>query len=207
MNIDDIKFDEKGLVPVVVSDAHTGQVLMVAYMNKQSLELTFNTGEANYFSRSRQKLWRKGETSGNIQKVVSIYSDCDNDCLLLKVIQSGVPCHTGAKTCFFNEIKTFETVSSFEILNSLQDIIQNRMDNPIEGSYTNYLINNGREKICKKVGEEASECIIAAMKQNNVELKNELADLIYHCFVLMKSCDLQFSEVLQVLQKRYKPVK
>lgn len=201
--MNDIVFNEKGLVIAIATDAYTNEVLMQAYMNKEALELTIQTGKAHYFSRSRNKLWLKGETSGHFQEVVSILSDCDNDCILLRVIQQGAACHTGNRTCFFNSIKQFKDIPNIGILQADIDVIRDRVSNPIEGSYTNYLLEKGVEKICKKVGEEASETIIASMKADNEELACELADLYYHTLVLMQDRGLEFSEVLRVLQQRH----
>lgn len=201
----EIKFGENGLVPAIAVDAVTNEVLMQAYMNREAFDKTLATGEAYYFSRSRNKLWHKGEESGHFQKVVAVYTDCDRDCVLLKIEQiGGIACHTGERSCFFNEIKTFcEAPGNTAVLRVLNDTIKNRADNPQEGSYTNYLLNKGTEKICKKVGEESTEAVIAAMKQDNEELKGELADMLYHMFVLMQSRGVSYSEVLKVLEGRH----
>ena len=206
MDTKDIKFGGDGLVPAIAQDVVTGEVLMQAYMNKEALEKTLQTGKAHYYSRSRKKLWLKGETSGHFQHVVSIYADCDNDSILMKVVQDGAACHTGNYSCFFNELKSFDEYKGKSGAAALFDCIktiEDRAQNPEEGSYTNYLLDKGREKICKKVGEESSEVIIAAMKGDNDEMKNELADLYYHTFVLMKDRGLDFSEVLDVLHARH----
>ena len=206
MDIKDIKFDASGLVPAIAQDVVTGEVLMQAFMNAEALEKTLATGKAHYYSRSRKKLWLKGETSGHFQHVVSMFSDCDNDCILMKVVQDGNACHTGSYSCFFNGMKEFEEYKGKSGANALFDCIAtiaDRAENPEEGSYTNYLLEKGREKICKKIGEESSEVIIAAMKGDNDELKNELSDLFYHAFVLMKDRNLDFSEVLDVLHARH----
>ncbi len=205
-DIKHIKFDDRGLIPAIAQDAVTGEILMQAFMNEEALQKTLSTGKAHYYSRSRQKLWLKGETSGHFQHVVSVYTDCDNDCILIKVVQDGNACHTGSYSCFFNELKEFEEYKGKSGANALFDCIatiKDRADNPEEGSYTNYLLEKGREKICKKIGEESSEVIIAAMKGDNDELKNELSDLFYHAFVLMKDRQLDFSEVLDVLHARH----
>ena len=167
-----IKYDDKGLIPVIVQDYLSGKVLMMAYMNKESLELTLSTGYANYYSRSRQSLWKKGETSGNVQRVMEISTDCDGDCLLLKVDQTGNACHTGAESCFFNSIKIFEENRSIgQILDSLYKVIEDRRKNRKEGSYTNYLFDKGIDKILKKVGEETSEVIIGAKNNSTEDMK------------------------------------
>lgn len=201
----DVKFDKNGLVPAIAVDAVTNEVLMQAYMNEEALAKTLESGEAYYWSRSRGKLWHKGEESGHIQKVVAVYADCDRDSILLKVEQvGGAACHTGARSCFFNEIKTFgDAPGSVSVLRVLDDTIKNRAAQPQEGSYTNYLLNKGTEKICKKVGEEATEAVIAAMKQDNDELAGEMADLLYHLFVLMQSRGINYAEVLKVLESRH----
>lgn len=199
----DIKFDEKGLVVAIAADAYTNEVLMQAYMNREALDLTLKTGKAHYFSRSRNQLWLKGETSGHFQQVVSIYSDCDNDSILMRVIQTGAACHTGERSCFFNQLKEFQPLANINILQKNIETIQDRKAHPVEGSYTNYLLHKGVEKICKKVGEESSETIIAAMKNDNEELAMELADLYYHTLVLMEDRGLRFGEVLKVLETRH----
>ncbi|HEY8423781.1 MAG TPA: bifunctional phosphoribosyl-AMP cyclohydrolase/phosphoribosyl-ATP diphosphatase HisIE, partial [Clostridia bacterium] len=178
--IEKIKFDEKGLVPAIAQDAYTGAVLMQAYMNKKAFELTLKTQRAHYFSRSRNKIWQKGETSGCYQEVVSVSLDCDFDSVLLKVIQKGNACHTGEYTCFHNLIEEFIPIFNSEIIYKDIKCIKDRKINPKEGSYTTYLLENGTDKICKKIGEEASEVIIAAKNANNDELAAEIADLIYH---------------------------
>lgn len=201
-DIESIKFDKNGLVPAIAVNAYTNEVLMQAFMNKTSLKLTIDTGEAYYFSRSRNKLWHKGETSGHIQKIVSISSDCDNDSILLRVIQIGAACHTGNYTCFFNNKQDFCDVPNFNVLQREINIIKERKSNPTDGSYTNYLLNSGKEKICKKVGEEATECVIAAMKGDNRELACEISDLLYHIMVLMECENLSMSDILKVMKQR-----
>ncbi len=199
----DIKFNSEGLVVAIATDVYTNSVLMQAYMNREALEKTLQTGQAYYYSRSRQALWHKGETSGHYQKVVDIYTDCDCDSILLRVIQTGNACHTGAQSCFFNKLKEFSYFPDINIIQKNIDVIAARRESPEEGSYTNYLLHKGVEKICKKVGEEASESIIAAMKGDNAELAGELADLYYHTFVLMNDRNLSFSDVLAVLEQRH----
>ena len=167
MDFSQLKFDANGLIPAIAQDARTNQVLMLAYMNEQSIEQTLETGYATYFSRSRQALWKKGETSGHTQKLVAMRYDCDHDAMLLTVEQVGPACHTGAKSCFFNDVYVDEDApATANVLQEDYATIADRAANPVEGSYTNYLLDNGVEKICKKVGEEASETIIAAMKAN-----------------------------------------
>lgn len=198
-----VKYNADGLIPVITVDAVTNEVLMQAYMNEEALNKTLSTGDAWYYSRSRKELWQKGATSGNTQKVVSLTADCDVDSLLMKVRQTGVACHTGNRSCFFNELASFESVGNTAVLRILADTINERVNNPQEGSYTNYLLNKGVEKICKKVGEEATEAVIASMKNDNVELANELADLLYHIFVLMQAQGIKYEDVLKVLQSRH----
>lgn len=200
--MDNIKFDKDGLVVAIAADVYTNEVLMQAFMNKEALELTLKTGEAHYYSRSRKCLWHKGETSGHIQKVVSIVSDCDNDSILMRVIQKGAACHTGSRSCFFNNYEEFENIPNISIIQKDIDAIKERKSQPVEGSYTNYLLSKGKEKICKKIGEEAAECIIAAMKNDNDELSCEMADLLYHIMVLLECQQMSFSDVLKVLEDR-----
>ena len=168
MDFDRIKFDEKGLVPAVVQDYYSKQVLTVAYMNREALEITVEEGYTCFFSRSRQELWRKGETSGNRQKVVSITSDCDNDALVVEVIKDGPACHTGAESCFFNleYVNPDETPFSYQ---ALYEMLEGRKSSPKEGSYTTYLFEKGMDKILKKVGEESTEVIIAGAKNDKEE--------------------------------------
>ena len=201
----DLKFDENGLIPAIAVDAVTNEVLMQAYMNEEAFKITLETGEAHYWSRSRKKLWHKGEESGHFQKVVSVCADCDGDSLLLYVIQiGGIACHTGNRSCFFNEIKRFDNVpGNVKVLRVLADTIKDRAENPREGSYTDYLLAKGVEKICKKVGEESTEAVIAAMKADNKELSNEIADLFYHLFVLMQARGMNYTDVLKVLEERH----
>lgn len=188
MDMSKIKFDEKGLVPAIAQDAKTGRVLMLAYMNAESLQMTLDSGCATYFSRSRQQLWRKGETSGHTQRVLEMRYDCDGDALLLTVEQEGPACHTGETSCFHNPILTADADDlppAADVVQQVYDVICDRKEHPREGSYTNYLLDKGVEKICKKVGEEASETIIAAMKRSKPEVCYEAADLVYHLLVLL----------------------
>ena len=202
--INEIKFDEKGLVPVVTQDVHSGTVLMQAYMNQAALEQTLETGWATYYSRSRQELWVKGESSGNKQKVSRISYDCDGDSILLQVEQTGVACHTGSYSCFYRDLKEFEPTkkSNPEILFELYGVVQDRMKNPKEGSYTNYLLEKGVDKVSKKVVEEACEVIIEAKNQNLDDMQYEVADLLYHLIVLMAQSGLSWERVFEELQNR-----
>ncbi|MDV3428525.1 MAG: bifunctional phosphoribosyl-AMP cyclohydrolase/phosphoribosyl-ATP diphosphatase HisIE [Bacillota bacterium] len=200
-----IKYDEKGLVPAIIQDIETGKVLMLAYMNEKSLNKTIETGKTWFFSRSRKKLWNKGETSGNCQTVEDIKYDCDGDTLLILVKQNGPACHTGSKTCFFNIIKKTESPKwDDSVLESVAAVIKNRKDNPIEGSYTNYLLTKGVDKICKKVGEESSEVIIAAKNNSKEELTYEISDLVYHVLVLMEDRGVKIEDIKNELRKREK---
>ncbi len=203
MDISTIKFNKDGLVPAIVCDCYTNQVLMQAYMNEESLKMTLETKKATYFSRSRNKLWLKGESSGHFQEVVSICSDCDNDCILMRVKQIGVACHTGAYSCFFNNETEFESVTATDALYDTINAIKDRAETPQEGSYTNYLLEKGKEKICKKIGEEASEMIIGAMKGDKDELCSESADFIYHLLVLLHDQNASLEQVLSILKSRH----
>ena len=196
-----IKYDEKGLVPAIVQDDASGKVLMLAYMNEEAVNLTIEKKLAYYFSRSRQKLWLKGETSGHYQHVKSFYYDCDNDTILLKVNQTGVACHTGSFSCFFN--KVFDESSEENTLDKLYETIMDRKINPKDGSYTAYLFKEGIDKILKKIGEESSEVIIGA-KNSKEELIYESSDLIYHLMVLLVNEDVTLVDIYQELKKRMK---
>lgn len=197
----DIKYNEDGFVPAIAQDIATGEVLMLAYMNEESLKLTLETNIAHYYSRSRKEIWKKGETSGNIQEVKGFYYDCDEDTILLKVNQTGVACHTGSYSCFFNEVK--EAKDYKNTLSELYKVVLDRKKNPVEGSYTNYLFNEGIDKILKKVGEESAEVIIGA-KNNRQELIYESSDLIYHLLVLLVNEGVSLGDIYEELDKRMK---
>ena len=202
--IENLKFDEKGLITTVVQDAQTKEVLTVAYMNKESLKKTIETGETWFFSRSRQELWHKGETSGNTQKVVAMRADCDQDALVVEVLPKGPACHKGSVSCFTEVLTEKETsIGSLDILETLKNVIKGREEEMPEGAYTTHLFNEGVDKICKKVGEEATEVVIASKNRDHEELKWEAADLIYHLLVLLQEQKLDLYEVLGVLQKRH----
>jgi phosphoribosyl-AMP cyclohydrolase / phosphoribosyl-ATP pyrophosphohydrolase len=188
MNIDQVRFDERGLVPAVVQDAESGEVLMLAYMNRESLERTLERGETWFWSRSRQKLWHKGETSGNVQTVVSIRQDCDGDALLIRVRQQGVACHTGTYSCFdVNRTITEKDEGTLgEVLGEVARVIRSRKVQRPEGSYTVKLLDGGIDRILKKVGEEAGEVIIAAKNHSKDEIAWEVADLLYHTLLMME---------------------
>ncbi|MCI8944202.1 MAG: bifunctional phosphoribosyl-AMP cyclohydrolase/phosphoribosyl-ATP diphosphatase HisIE [Clostridia bacterium] len=198
----DFKFDDKGLVCAIAQDVYTGEVLMQAYMNKEAIDKTISTGIAHYYSRSRQCLWKKGETSGHIQKVKKILCDCDSDCLLLLIEQVGAACHTGNRSCFFTQLKEFEFVPDYKVVFEDVETIRARHSNPVEGSYTNYLFDKGVEKICKKVGEEATETVIAAVAGKKNELVGELSDLLYHCLVLAQASGITIQDVFQEVMAR-----
>ncbi|HPD25262.1 MAG TPA: bifunctional phosphoribosyl-AMP cyclohydrolase/phosphoribosyl-ATP diphosphatase HisIE [Candidatus Marinimicrobia bacterium] len=197
MNIDFTK--NNGLVPAIIQDEKTGKVLMLGYMNRESYEKTRATGRVTFFSRSRQALWTKGETSGNFLEVKEILSDCDGDTLLIKVKPTGPTCHTGADTCF-NEKNIAEKPFIFE----LEEIIRDRRNNPKPGSYTNKLFDAGDERIAQKVGEEATEVVIDAVTGNGVRLPEEVADLLYHLLVLLTAKDLALDDIMNVLEKRHR---
>ncbi|MFB3170496.1 bifunctional phosphoribosyl-AMP cyclohydrolase/phosphoribosyl-ATP diphosphatase HisIE [Neobacillus sp. 179-C4.2 HS] len=202
-----IRFDEKGLVPAIVQDAETKEVLTLAYMNQESLTKTLETGETWFYSRSRQELWHKGATSGNTQTVISVKYDCDQDAVLVQVKPKGPACHTGAVSCFTEGVVTERAATSladYQILQSLEKLIIEREQERPEGAYTTYLFEKGVDKILKKVGEEASEVIIAAKNRDKEELKWEAADLLYHLQVLLVEQGLPFKEVLKTLEERHK---
>ena len=200
-----VKFDEKGLVPAIIQDAMTKEVLTLAYMNEESLAKTIETGETWFYSRSRQELWHKGATSGNTQTVVSMNYDCDQDALLVLVYPKGPACHTGAVSCFSERVVENNTsMADYQILQSLEKVIIERERQRPEGAYTTYLFEKGVDKILKKVGEEAAEVIIAAKNRDHEELKWETADLLYHLQVLLVEQGLPFKEVLRTLEERHK---
>ena len=198
----ELKFDEKGLIPAIVQDHYTKEVLTLAYMNAESLALTIAEQRTVFWSRSRQQLWRKGETSGNVQKVVSVTADCDGDALVVEVIKSGPACHTGAESCFFNPVYVSDEVKQFS-WEGLYRLIRGRRTQPTEGSYTTYLFEKGRDKILKKVGEECTEVIIGARKEDREETIYEIADLTYHVMVLMVQMGITVEDITRELEKRH----
>ncbi|TMV50958.1 bifunctional phosphoribosyl-AMP cyclohydrolase/phosphoribosyl-ATP diphosphatase HisIE [Paenibacillus mesophilus] len=206
-----VKWDGQGLVPAIVQDAVSKEVLMLAYMNRESLRLTVESGETWFWSRSRSELWHKGATSGHIQKVRSLRYDCDGDTLLVTVEQTGPACHTGAYSCFFNEIASSEGAAGgsnqqagrFDILEKLEHIIAQRDAERPEGAYTTYLFEKGVDKILKKVGEEAAEVIIAAKNRSHEELRYEASDLIFHLMVLLREQKLPLDDLLSELARRH----
>ncbi len=200
--INNLKFDENGLIPAIVQDHYTKQVLTLAYMNAESLALTIDEGRTVFYSRSRKELWRKGETSGNVQRVVSITSDCDNDALVVEVIKEGPACHTGEESCFFNRIYLSEELKQFSY-EGLYELIKGRKTNPVENSYTTYLFEKGIDKILKKVGEECTEVIIGGAKKDKEETVYEIADLVYHVMVLMVQMGISVEDITKELEKRH----
>ncbi|OLO38147.1 bifunctional phosphoribosyl-AMP cyclohydrolase/phosphoribosyl-ATP pyrophosphatase [Alkalihalophilus pseudofirmus] len=206
MNKNELKFDEKGLIPAIVQDAQSKEVLTLAYMNRESLDKTIETRETWFYSRSRQELWHKGETSGNTQKVVDLRYDCDSDALVVLVEPSGPACHKGVYTCFADSLLSEEVSTNadrFSIISRLETLIAEREAEMPEGSYTTYLFDKGVDKILKKVGEEAGEVIIAAKNRDPEELKWEVADLLFHLLVLLREQKLPLDEVLAVLEERH----
>ena len=201
LNIDKLKFDDKGLIPAIIIDYYTKEVLTLAYMNKESLEISLEEGKTCLYSRSRKELWRKGETSKNYQHIQSIKSDCDNDALVIEVIKDGPACHTGAESCFMNEIYQKENYKDFSVY-KLYELIRGRKINMTEGSYTTYLFNSGIDKILKKIGEESSEVIIGAKNGSKEEIIYELSDLLYHSLVLMVEKNITLNDIKDELSKR-----
>ncbi|TWH52098.1 bifunctional phosphoribosyl-AMP cyclohydrolase/phosphoribosyl-ATP diphosphatase HisIE [Sporomusa sp. KB1] len=217
MNIDTIKYDANGLVPAIIQDEVTGTVLMLAYMNAEALSKTLESGVTWFYSRSRRALWQKGETSGHVQTVKEMYYDCDADTILVKVSQTGAACHEGTFSCFSRRLdadteqaaKLFDPDKVYKeplagVLYELYNVINDRKHNPKEGSYTNYLFEKGQDKILKKVGEEAAETIIASKNNDKAEILYEMADLWYHCLVLLANHNITPSELFEELKKRRK---
>lgn len=199
-----LKVGADGLVPVIVQDYRTDEVLMLAYMNEEAFKNTINVGKMTYYSRSRKELWLKGETSGHYQYVKSLTADCDFDTILAKVSQVGVACHTGNPTCFFNNIvkKEYIEKNPLKVLEEVYGIIKDRKENPKEGSYTNYLFDKGVDKILKKLGEESTEIVIAAKNPDPEEIKYEISDFLYHCMVLMVEKGVSWEDITQELSQR-----
>ncbi|RGD75157.1 bifunctional phosphoribosyl-AMP cyclohydrolase/phosphoribosyl-ATP diphosphatase HisIE [Anaerofustis stercorihominis] len=213
MDFKDFKLDDSGLLPVIVQNYKTGKVLMLGYMNEEAYNNTLKTGKVNFYSRSRKTQWLKGETSGNFLNVVSIKSDCDNDTLLVNADPVGPTCHTGSESCFFNDIVKSDKEESAQILFTLQDTINQRkedikklekMPTKYEGSYTQYLLIEGTDKICKKIGEESAETIIAAKNDDEEEIICEASDLIYHLLVLLNDRGVKIEDIFSKLNNRHK---
>lgn len=202
LNVDELKFDEQGLIPAIVVDAVTKQVLTLAYMNRESLQITMDKGLTCFWSRSRQELWLKGETSGNYQHVVSITADCDKDALVVMVEPDGPACHTGSVSCFEHPVWESEDLQEFS-LQGLMQLIEGRKTEKKEGSYTTYLFEKGLDKILKKVGEECTEVIIAAKAEDHKETVYEIADLAYHVMVLMIQTGISLEDIHRELASRH----
>lgn len=204
----ELKFNEQGLIPAVLQNKVTKEVLMVAYMSQEAFDKTLETGKATFYSRSRQKLWVKGETSGNFMYVDEIKLDCDNDTLLLLVNPKGPACHTGKKTCFYRAIKADEVVECednedlSDVMAVDEAVIIDRKKNPEDGSYTNYLFDKGEDKILKKVGEEAAEVVIAGKNRDKAEIAYEVSDLIYHLTVMLVDNDMTWNDIYREMKKR-----
>ena len=202
LNIDELKFDSHGLIPAIVVDYASKKVLTLAYMNRESLEITLEEGTTCFWSRSRQKLWRKGETSGNYQHVKSITADCDKDALVIKVKKDGPACHKGTDSCFTKLVYCKEGYQDFSI-QGLEELLKSRKANPPAGSYTSYLFEKGIDKILKKVGEESTEVIIAAKADDKKETIYEVADLAYHVMVMMVEMGISVEDILNELSSRH----
>ncbi|MBE6800372.1 MAG: bifunctional phosphoribosyl-AMP cyclohydrolase/phosphoribosyl-ATP diphosphatase HisIE [Ruminococcaceae bacterium] len=202
-DIEKLKFDEKGLIPAIVVDDETNQVLTLAYMNKESLGISLEKKKTCFWSRSRQELWLKGETSGNYQHIVSITADCDMDALKVRVKKDGPACHTGEESCFFNTVFENEEIAPAFSVQSLVETIEGRKLNPKEGSYTTYLFEKGIDKILKKVGEECTEVIIAGKADDKAETIYEISDLMYHVLVLMIEMGISVEDIMNELKSRH----
>jgi len=201
INFDELRFDKNGLIPAIVTDAESGAVLMLAYMNAESLKISIDEGRTCFWSRSRGELWRKGETSGNTQHIVNIKTDCDKDVLLINVNKDGPACHTGAESCFFEEV--FGDFAEPFTLDTLYRIIEDRKTSRKPGSYTTYLFDKGVDKILKKLGEESTEVIIAGKAGDKAETIYEIADLVYHVMVLMADMDIKPGDIRNELASRH----
>ena len=202
INISGLKFDENGLIPAIVVDFYTREVLTLAYMNRESLEITMAEGRTCFWSRSRKKLWRKGEESGNVQHVCAIKADCDGDALTVIVKKDGPACHLGTESCFNDVIYSEEGFNDFTV-DGLAKLLEGRKENPKEGSYTTYLFEKGIDKILKKVGEEATEVIVAGKGNDKAETVYEIADLMYHVMVLMTEMGISTKEIIEEQASRH----
>ena len=202
LDLDKLRFDEKGLIPAVVVDGTSGQVLTLAYMNRESLEISIREERTCFWSRSRQELWRKGETSGNAQHIIDITADCDYDALVVRVNKDGPACHTGAESCFHHPLWESGSNHAFT-MEGLMEMLKGRKERPKEGSYTSYLFDKGLDKILKKVGEESTEVIIAGKAEDRAETVYEIADLTYHVMVLMLELGISLDDVKKELASRH----
>ena len=202
IEIDKLKFDKNGLIPAVITDFYSKKVLTVAYMNAESLQISISEGRTCFWSRSRNCLWRKGETSGNYQQIVSIIADCDYDALTVEVVKNGPACHTGTDSCFNNYVYKSENLPEFSF-DCLYELLQARKTEKPQGSYTTYLFEQGIDKILKKIGEESTEVIVAAKDEEKAETIYEIADLAYHVMVLMAEMQIEPKDILQELSKRH----
>ncbi len=202
IDINELKFDERGLIPAVVTDYYTKEVLTVAYMNRESLEISINEGKTCFWSRSRQKLWRKGETSGNFQHIVKIKTDCDRDALTVEVIKDGPACHLGTDSCFNDYVYRNDKITEFSLVDLYRLLSDRKRDKP-EGSYTTYLFEQGIDKILKKVGEECTEVVVAGKGGDSAETIFEISDLIYHVLVLMVEMNIDTKDIVDELAKRH----
>lgn len=204
--LDELRFDSAGLIPVVAQERASGEVLMLAYANREALQRTLQSGLAHYYSRSRASLWQKGETSGNVQQVDEVRLDCDGDAVLYLVRQKGPACHTLERSCFFRSADARELVPAGhggDMLSRLEQIVRERDESRPEGSYTTYLLETGPDKILKKVGEEATEVVIAAKNEENAQLSSEVADLLFHLVVLLRTQGLPLAEIWKELEGRF----
>ena len=202
LKIEDLKFDEKGLIPAVVVDTYSKKVLTVAYMNKESLQISMDEGRTCFWSRSRQELWRKGDTSGNVQHIVSIVADCDRDALTVEVVKEGPACHLGTESCFNDVVYLNPAYNQFS-MDNLFEMLEGRKANMPEGSYTTYLFEKGIDKILKKIGEECTEVIIASKAEDRAETIYEIADLAYHVMVMMVEQGISLEDVRKELASRH----
>jgi phosphoribosyl-ATP pyrophosphohydrolase/phosphoribosyl-AMP cyclohydrolase len=206
LNLDNLKFNQDGLIPVITQNYYTGKILMQAYANKEAIEETLKSGYATYFSRSRNALWRKGETSGNYQKIMDIKVDCDEDSIIYLVVEEGPACHTGEESCFYRNLNLEKDSKPvpFEILHKLYEKIQERKETMPEGSYVTSLFKKGSDKIIQKVGEEAVETVIALKNKNKDEIVYETSDLLFHLLIALVDAGVKISDIEEELLKRYK---
>ncbi|HIU80563.1 MAG TPA: bifunctional phosphoribosyl-AMP cyclohydrolase/phosphoribosyl-ATP diphosphatase HisIE [Candidatus Coproplasma excrementipullorum] len=202
INLDELKFDDRGLIPAVVTDYYTKKVLTVAYMNRESLEISIKEGKTCFYSRSRQKLWRKGETSGNFQHIVYIKTDCDRDALTVEVVKDGPACHLGTDSCFNDYVYASESLPQFSV-DGLYSLLEGRKKDKPQGSYTTYLFEQGIDKILKKVGEECTEVVVAGKGGDKAETTFEIADLMYHVMVLMVQIGIEPKDIIDEMAKRH----